>query len=81
MHRYLVLAIVFAASTWASAPVEFEDGFFGELTARALLPNDDGVAALRRRAPCKPGQYYTTRCRACTAGSYCPDGQVRNFGQ
>ena len=79
MHRYLALAVVLAASTWAYASVEFEDGFVGELTARALLPNDDVVATLRRRAPCSPGQYYTTRCRQCTAGSYCPDGQVRIF--
>jgi len=77
MHRYFALAVVLAASTWASASVEFEDGFVGELTARALLPNDDAIAPLRRRAPCSPGQYYTTRCRQCTAGSYCPDGQVR----
>ena len=81
MHRYLVLIVVLAASTWAYASVEFEDGFVGELTARALLPNDDVVATLRRRAPCSPGQYYTTRCRQCTAGSYCPDGQVRTFWQ
>lgn len=77
MHRYLALAIVLAASTWASASVDFEDAFVGELTARALLPNDDTVAALRRRAPCRPGQYFTSRCRSCTSGSYCPDGQVR----
>jgi hypothetical protein len=77
MHRYFALAVVLAASTWASASVEFEDGFVGELTGRALLPNDDVVATLRRRAPCNPGQYYTTRCRQCTAGNYCPDGQVR----
>jgi len=82
MYRYLALAIVLAASTWASPSVEFEDGFVGGLTARALLPNDDDVVAtLRRRAPCQPGQYYTTRCRQCTSGSYCPDGQVRSFLQ
>jgi len=77
MHRYLALAVVLAASTWAASSVESEDGFVDELTARALLPNDDAVATLRRRAPCRPGQYYTTRCRQCTAGSSCPDGQVR----
>ena len=81
MHRYLVLVVVLAASTWAYASIEFEDGFVSELTARALLPKDDVVATLRRRAPCSPGQYYTTRCRQCTAGSYCPDGQVRTFWQ
>lgn len=79
MHRYFALVVVLAASTCAYASVEFEDGFVGELTARALLPDDDAVATLHRRAPCRPGQYYTTRCRQCTAGSYCPDGQVRTF--
>ncbi len=81
MHRYLALAVVLAASTLASAHVGFEDedGFVGGLTGRALLPNDDAVATLRRRAPCAPGKYFTTRCRDCTAGSYCPDGQVRTF--
>ena len=79
MHRIFALAVVLAASTWASS-VEFEDGFVGGHIARALLPNDDAVATLRRRAPCRPGQYYTTRCRQCTAGSYCPDGQVRILG-
>jgi hypothetical protein len=80
MHRYLALAFVLAASSWASAAsVEFKGGFVDGLTARALLPNDDTVATLRRRAPCQPGRYFTTRCRQCTSGSYCPDGQVRTL--
>jgi hypothetical protein len=53
----------------------------GKLAARALLPSDDSTVTLSRRAPCKPGSYFTTRCRQCTAGSHCPDGQVRIFSR
>ena len=82
MHRYLALAVVLAASTWAYSSGEFEDDFVGGLTRRALLPDDDAVATLRGRATCSPGQYTSansSRCRQCTAGSSCPDGQVRTL--
>ena len=46
---------------------------------RGLL-SDEPLTRLKRQsnAPCRPGQYYTTKCKACTAGYSCPDGQNRN---
>ncbi len=51
------------------------------LTSRGRgLLSDEPLARIKRQnnAPCRPGQYYTTRCKTCTAGHFCPDGQNRN---
>lgn len=72
--------LAFAASTLASTS-EPPISLFGRdtnLSSRGLLPNEEpAVRVLAKRAPCTPGKYYTTRCKTCTAGYSCADGQNR----
>ena len=69
---YMLLASVSIALANIDAPPT--------LTSRGRgLLSDEPLARLKRQknAPCSPGQYYTTRCKTCTAGYSCPDGQNR----
>ena len=78
--RFLFSLLTFTASTVASMS-DSPSSLFGResnLSSRGLLPNEEpAIRVLTKRAPCSPGQYYTTRCRTCTAGYSCPDGQNR----
>ena len=72
----LVLTTSAVASTSDSPASLF--GRDSNLSSRGLLPNEEpAIRVLTKRAPCTPGKYYTTRCKACTAGYSCPDGQNR----
>ena len=72
--------LAFAVSTLAStsdSPISLF-GRDSNFSSRGLLPNEEpAVRVLTKRAPCSPGKYYTTRCKTCTAGYSCPDGQNR----
>jgi len=78
--RVFLSLLAFTASTFAStsdSPVSLF-GRESNLSSRGLLPNEEpAIRVLTKRAPCSPGKYYTTRCKTCTAGYSCPDGQNR----
>ena len=78
--RFFFSLLAFTASTVASTS-DSPASLFGRdsnLSSRGLLPNEEpAIRVLTKRAPCSPGNYYTTRCKACTAGYSCPDGQNR----
>ena len=78
--RFFFSLLAFTASTVAYTG-DSPTSLFGRgsnLSSRGVLPIEEpAIRVLTKRAPCKPGQYYTTRCRACTTGYSCPDGQNR----
>jgi hypothetical protein len=78
--RFLFSLLSLTASTIASTS-DSPMSLFGResnLSSRGLLPDEEpAIRVLTKRAPCSPGKYYTTRCKSCTAGYSCPDGQNR----
>src|SRR5258706_8636263 len=78
--RIFFSLLAFTASTVAYTS-DSPTPLFGResnLSSRGVLPNEEpAIRVLTKRAPCNPGQYYTTRCKTCTTGYSCPDGQNR----